>query len=232
MDEQKKAVYAKSEAYAEKALNTLPEGVVYTTVLVAKHLKNGAFWGFTDVRDVQEHAEAIKQDPNITARKIGSKDCIIEINPQYIVQNLMSVGNDIFTKGDMDKMQENMASAVVEFEKFLVNKGINREGFGSTIGIYCINNVTTISYKGVSFPALRLNMEKALHIMSQYGYMVKVGGKFIPAADAVKCGSALWESAKLSPTKTGVFIDIKSGFSSAQLKELKRIMEARYKAKQ
>lgn len=231
MDMQKKVVHEKSVDYAKRAIDTLSEGTIYATVLIAKHLKNGAFWGFTDVRDVQEHAEAIKQDPYITARKIGSKDCIIEINPQYIVQNLMSVGDDIFTNGDMDKMQENMASAVIEFEKFLVNKGIQREGFGSTIGIYCINNVTTISYKGVSFPAFRLNMEKALHIMSQYGYMVKVGGKFISASEAMKSGSALWESAKLSPTKTGVFIDIKSGFSSTQLKELKRIMEARYRLK-
>lgn len=215
---------AKADAYAAKALQSLPEGVIYTIVLVAKHLKNGVFWGFTTVDDVVKHEEAIRKDPNIVARKISARDCIIEISPNYIVQNLVSVGNDIFSKGDIDKMQSNMASAVVEFEKFLLNKGIQKEGFGSTIGIYCVNNVTTISYRGVSYPAFRLNMEKTLQLLSKYGYYVKVKGKFVPAIEAMRSGALMWDSAKLSPTKTGVFIDIKSSLPASELKKMKKTL--------
>ena len=219
----------KADICAEKAMNTLSEGAMYAIILVAKHLKNGAFWGFTTVSDAREHESAIKSDPSIRARLIGKKDCIIEVDPSYIVKNIMLVGSDIFTKEDIDKMQYNMGSATTEFVKFLLNKGIAQEGFGSTIGIYCVNNVSTIAYKGVSYPAFRLNMEKTLQLLSQYGYYIKVKGKFIPAYDALRCGSALWESTQLSPTKTGVFINIKSGFSKARLNELKHAFDARYK---
>lgn len=221
----------KANELAKKALESMTPGALYAFQIVARNLKNGVFWGFTDIASVKQHADDIKSDKNIKARKISDRDCIIEVQPDYVMKNIVSVAPDAFSRQDLAKMQDNMGKAVVEFEKFLVNKGISQQGFSSTIGIYCTNNVTMIAHKGVSFPAFRLNMEMTLNILAECGYYVKVNGSFVSASEAMKRGQELWNSTMLSPTKTGVFINIKSGYSAAMLKELKKNLDARYKSK-
>lgn len=221
----------KATQLAHKAVEAMSPGALYAFVVVAKNLKTGVFWGFTDLNSVKEHVNEIKSDPNLKVRKVGEKDCIVEVQPDYVLKNIVTVAPDAFSQQDLNKMQKNMGEAYVQFEKFLCNKGIAQEGFGSTIGIYSTNNVTSISYKGIAFPAFRLNMEMALNILAECGYLVKVGGQLVPAQQAMQMGEALWKSTKFSPTKTGIFINIKSGLSSAQLKEVKKCIDARYKTK-
>lgn len=215
-----KNINAKANESAKKAVEMLSDSAIYAICVVAKNMKNGAFWGFTDMEGAKKHVDAIRNDPNIRVKRLGDS-VVVEVNPNYLVQNIRSVEPNIFSKEDMDKMQLNMASAVVEFEKFLINKGISKPNFGATIGIYSTNNVTNIAVKGVSFPAFRLNIEKAMHILATYGYQVKVGGSFMPAAEAMKSPN-LWDSIKLSPTKTGAFINIRSTASPEQLKAMKK----------
>lgn len=222
------AVRSKADESAKRALENLSPSALYAISCVAPNVRNGAFWGFAKMRDVQEHAEAIKADSNLVARKIGADDVIIEVNPSYLLQNIISVAPDVFTQQDINTMNQNMASAVVEFEKFIVNKGISTPGFGSTIGVYCTNKVTTIAYKGITYPAFRLSMDKALEIMARCGYAVKIGANFIPAAQAFGAGAALWQSARLAETKTGVFINVKSTYTPEQLKEVKKQLDVKY----
>ena len=226
--QQEQALRNRADEAAEKAVKSMSPGALFAFQLAARNIKDGVFWGFTDMASVKEHAEAIKSDPNITARKVGTKDCIIEVNPQYMLSHLMSIVPDAFSQKDIQHIQENMGSAVIEFQKFLINKGINTPGFGSTIGIYCTNNVTSIAYKGVSYPAFRVNMDMAMDVFAELGYHVKVKGDFIPAAQAMGRGQDLWASTQLSPTKTGVFLNVKSSLKPEQLKALKAEMDKKY----
>lgn len=218
----------KATALAKKALETMSPGALYAFTVVAKNLKTGVFWGFTDLNSIKEHISEIKSDSNLKVRKVSEKDCIVEVQPDYVLKNIVTVAPDAFSQQDLAKMQKNMGEAVVSFEKFLCNKGIAQEGFGSTIGIYCVNNVTSISYKGMAFPAFRLNMEMTLNLLAECGYLIKVGGQFVPATQAMQAGEALWRSTKFSPTKTGIFINVKSGHTKDQLKEVKKRLDAKY----
>lgn len=222
------ALKNKAEESAKRAVESLSGGTLYAIQCVAPNIRNGAFWGFVSKKEALEHQKSISEDSNLRARLIGNNDVIIEVSPQYLLKNIIAVAPDVFTQKDIDIMNENMASAVVEFEKFLINKGISTAGFGSTVGIYCVNKVTSIAYKGTTYPAFRLSMEKALEIMSRLGYYIKVGGNFVPAMQAIKMGEALWKSAHLSETKTGVFINIKSSYTPDQLKSIKKQMDVKY----
>ena len=225
---QEEALKKRADEAAMRAIQSMTPGALFAFQLVARNLKNGVFWGFTTMEEVKKHADDIRQDGNLRARKVGAKDCIIEVVPEYIFNNIVSILPEAFSPNDVQKMQENMGSAVVEFEKFLINKGISNPGFGATIGIYSTNNVTSISYKGYAYPAFRLNMDMALNLLAHNGYQVKVGGVFINAVQAINSQPKLWESTQLSPTKTGVFINVKSTFSPDQLKKCRERMKQKY----
>lgn len=214
----------KANEAAKRAAELLTPSQNYAIAIAGKNVKCGAFWGFTTLSDVKEYYKAIASDKNMQARKIADS-CIIEVNPKYIVESISAVDSSILSRNDYEHIQKNMSGAVVEFEKFLVNKGITTPNFQSTICIYSINNVSSVSYKGVSYPAFRLNLEKTMTILAQFGYMVKVGGSYVSAKDAVGNIKALWESLKLSPTKTGVFMNIKSTLPPEQLKVMKKSMK-------
>ena len=220
-----KEIRDKSKESAKKAKQLSPS-VQYAICQVLPNIRNGAFWGFTDLRDVSKHIEAIKSDNNITARKLNSNACLLEVVPNYLLKAVNLIDPNALTSKDIQEIQQSTAKAIMDFEKFLIQKA-KTKGFGGTIGIYCTNNVTSISYKGVTYPAFRIAIGDALKFLGMYGYEVQVGGTFVSAAQAGQSGQALWDSAKLSPTKTGIFINIKSTYTPEQIKPL----EAQYKAK-
>ena len=122
-------------------------------------------------------------------------------------------------------MNDYSAKVVVEFEKFLLNKG--KKGFSGLVGIYCTNDTTSITYKAITYPAFRLPIAMVLQICNTFKYMVKVNGEWVTPQKAMSLGQALFDSLIVSPTKTGAFIGIRS---TASLDELKEI-EARMKGK-
>ena len=203
----------------------MPASVQYAIVQVLPNILNGAFWGFTNIRDIQDHVEELRKDKNITARKLGNA-CLLEVNPKYLLQAVKVIDPNALNQKDIQVMNESVTKAAMEFEKFLIRKG--KKGFAGTIGIYCINDVTTISYKGVSYPAFRLSMDTALNILARYGYTIQVGGNFITPQQAAQAGQALWDSTQLSPTKTGVFITVKSTLPEDKLKSLEAEFKSRY----
>ena len=203
----------------------MPASVQYAIVQVLPNILNGAFWGFTDIRDIKDHVNELREDKNITARKLGNA-CLIEVVPQYLLKAVSVIDPNAINKKDIDVMTESMVKATMEFEKFLLRKG--KKGFVGTIGIYCINDVSTISYKGVSYPAFRLSMDSALKILAQYGYTIQVKGNFMTPQQASQAGQDLWDSAQLSPTKTGIFITVRSTLSEEQLKSLESDFKSKY----
>ena len=82
----------------------------------------------------------------------------------------------------------------------------------NTSKIVCIvlsNDVTTIKHKGQSYPAFRVNLETALRYMDQYQYGIVVDNKVITARQVVSMGPSVYEKFTLSPTKTGIFVQVK-----------------------
>lgn len=209
--------------YAKKAKN-LPVSTQFAIVTVLPNIANGAFWGFSTVTDAQKYAEELKKDSNIQLRRAG-KDVIVEVAPNYLMSATASVGQELITKKDVDRMNDYSAKAVVEFEKFLLNKG--KKGFSGLVGIYCTNDTTSISYKGTTYPAFRLPIAMVLQICNTFKYMVKVNGEWVAPQKAMSLGQALFDSLIVSPTKTGAFIEIRSTASPDELKEI----EARMKGK-
>ena len=224
----------KANAAAQKAKQMSPS-VQYAIVQVLPNIVNGAFWGFTDMKGIQEHIEAIKNSQGqITARQLGNA-CLIEVAPQFLIPAVSQIDANAITQKDVQVMTQARADAQVAFERFLISKGKSSEktgkAFSGTVGIYCTNDVTSINYKGVSYPAFRIDMQTALSLLNMYGYSVQVNGNFIPANQAANAGQALWSSATLAPTKTGLFINIACTYSAAQIKELEKQFKARNNVK-
>lgn len=209
----------------------MPESVQYAIVTILPNIVNGAFWGFTDANGVKEHIDVIKQsNGNLTARLLGNA-CLIEANPNFLVSSVAQIDPNAVTQKDLLVMKQKMADAEITFEKFLISKGKTKPGqqpFGGTIGVYCINDVSTIMYKNVSYPAFRVDMQKALGMLGRYGYRIKVGNQFVDAQTAAASGQALWSSTKLSPTKTGLFIDVQSTLPTEHIKQLEAQFKQRY----
>lgn len=202
----------------------LPPSVQFAIAKVLPNITNGAFWGFCDMKAIQEHIEDLKSEQNITVRKL-SNACLVEVNPKYILDAALAVDPNIFNQSDLNFIQQSMSDAVVSFEKFLLSRG--KKGFSGSVGIYCTNNVTTIAHKGVSYPAFRLALPKVLELMAQYGYEMLVGQDFYAPANVMSLGN-VFDSVHLSPTKTGAFINIKSTYTAQQYKQLETMFKQKY----
>ena len=222
-------VDARARESAKKA-QKLPASVQYAIVQVLPNILNGAFWGFTDMASIKTHYDVLAQDKNITPRKLGDNTCLLEVNPAYIIKAIQMVDNQAVTEADLNNMQKSMAEAKIDFEKFLIKMG-KKGNFGGAIGIYCTNDTTTIRNKGNAYPAFRLSMGDVLSRLATYGYTIQVGGNFITPQQAMQSGQALWDSVVLSPTKTGLFINIKSTLSVEQYNQLESNFKAKYNVK-
>ncbi len=197
-----------ADKLAKKAAQ-LPESVQYAIMQVMPNILNGAFWGFTDADKIMQYVDAIRKDANLSARKLSGNACLVEVEKEYLCQAIIAINENLLTQADVQKMRDMMGSAVADFEKFLCTKAKSEGGFNGTIGIYCVNDCSIMNYKGVNYNAFRLPMQQVLPMLDQYGYQVKVGSTFLAPEDAVRSGQALWDSTVLSPTRNGIFMNIK-----------------------
>ena len=216
----------KSKDNAKKA-KQLPPSVQYAIVKVMPNIMNGAFWGFESMKGVKEHIEALQADKNIIVRKIADY-CILEINPSYMLQAVRVIDANAINQSDMNNIKEAMDKAHLELERFLVRKAKDKAGFGGTVGIYCTNDVTTIKYKGTTYPAFRLGINDVLGFLDNYNYSIQVGGNFVSPREAFGAGQPLWDSMILSPTKTGVFINIRYNGTPEQGKQFDEALKQKY----
>ena len=215
----------KAADVAGKNAKALSEGMQFAIVTCLPNIANGAFWGFVSMADVQKHADVIKGDQNLIARKL-KRDCIIEVSPDYIMKAAVSALPGVINESDLNNMKKAMAEAEAEFVKFLIKKG--KEGnFSGRIGIYCINDTTKILYKGTAYPAFRLPASKVLELLNNFGYRIKVGEAFVSAKEAYQMGATLFNSFELSPTKTGVFCEICSTYTPEQIAQIETAIKGR-----
>lgn len=215
---------------AAKRTAQMPDGVKYAVLKVLGNIKNGAFWGFTDMSDVMQHMEAIKKNsPNILARKLGNA-CIIEVAPNYMISSVQAIDPQAISQQMIQDIQNARAEAHVAFERFLIRSGKNMEKtnhqFTGTVGLYCTNDVQTMAYRGVQYPAFRVTLADALNYMKRYNYSVKINGQFVPATQA---GAGVWDSMLLLPTKNGVLLEIAAGGSVDFYKQAEKQFKATHK---
>lgn len=209
----------KSVACGNKA-QKLPESVQFAIITALPNIVNGAFWGFEEVKKCREYGEALKGDKNVILRKLyGGEAALVEVNPDYLLKAVSLVDGSLITKKDIEAMREGIADGCASFEKFLMRNA--DKNFRSQVGIYCINDSTAITYKGIAYPAFRVDIRTALNLMNKWGYMIGVAGKMVTPQDAMHTGSKLFESMMLSPTNTGVFISVASTWNEAQVKQAK-----------
>ena len=102
----------------------LPPSVQFAIAKVLPNITNGAFWGFCDMKAIQEHIEDLKSEQNITVRKL-SNACLVEVNPKYILDAALAVDPNIFNQSDLNFIQQSMSDAVVSFENVLVQGSMN-----------------------------------------------------------------------------------------------------------
>lgn len=222
--------YQQPNNITSKRAKQLSPSVQYAIRTALANIMNGAFWGFTDMKNIQSHIEAIKAEPNITARKLGNA-CLIEVQPGFLLNAVQAIDPNAITQGDLNNIQRSMAEALVAFERFLIRYGKqieNGKAFQNIVGIYGITDMECVVMQGTNYPAFRVSMGDALRLLAQYGYEINVGGQFMKPMQAIDAGEALWESATLSPTKKCVFIDIKSTLSPEQIKAKEAEFKQRY----
>lgn len=210
----------RSAEECSKRAQGLPESTQFALINVLPNIPNGAFWGFADVADCKDFAEALKTDPNIMLRKLhGGKADLIEVNPDYLIKATKMISDKLVTDNDIALMRDGIAKGAAAFEKFLMSKG--DKGFRTNVGIYCINDSSAITYKKVSYPAFRVDVRTALNLMQKWGYYICIDGQMVQPAQAINAQVKLFSNMILSPTTTGVFIDIACSYTAEQIKQLK-----------
>lgn len=207
--------------------NVVSPNVNYVLSKVISNSIKGCFWGFVNYKDIEDIKQEVDNNDNIMIIKKGNV-CICEVDPNYLVTTANDLQPNMYTSKDLEIIQQRAADAVVEFEKFLITKGQEKENFAGTIGIYCLNSNPTMVYNGVNYPAFRLNMVKVLQLLDEYGYCVKCGKDYIDISKAIKDKNILWGSVMVAPMLNGVFINIKCRLSISEMKQKETYFKKKY----
>ena len=221
----KEQVNAKAEESA-KIMQEYPPEVQYAVACVLPNFANGCYWGFTSMAEAMSHIELIKKEKNLTAHKIGN-GCLIEVNPNYLIRTLTSLGNGLIKEQDVNNMKDCMAEAAISFEKFLL-RACKTEPFSNKVAIYCVNDTNTLTYKSVVYPAFRLTAIDTLKYLATYRYQVKIDGNWVSPVEVARAPQKFYNNMLLSPTNTGVFIEIRSTYSPEQMKQLDAIFKKKW----
>lgn len=216
---------------ASKNLNKFDESTQFAVFKVVPNVLNGVFWGFCTEQEMKKHLKALNANPNVVLRRIQS-GYIVEIEPSYCIQVLQAVDAESITQKDIEVMRKNIAEAQIAFEKFLINKGkkpdqATGKQYQGVVGVYCINDVTTICYKGANYPAFRLDANNFCQLLKKYGYMINYGNKWFDPMQLLQSGD-LFTLMQISPTKTGAFIYIGSTVGYDQMKQAEKNFKAVY----
>lgn len=198
-------IEGRAKMQGEKAAQ-LDVGTQFAIVQCMPNIVNGAFWGFCDAAEAMKYKDGLKSNSNVSVKKI-SGGCLVEVNPEYLIQQMVKIDPTLVDQKDMQNIKEGIAKAVSQLDKYLARKAKDSTFKQTLLGIYCINDTPTISYKGERYPAFRVELSTALKLLGKYGYKVKVGGSYVPAG-SISSVKELCSSMQVSPTNTGVFINV------------------------
>ena len=219
---------------ASKNLNKFDEGTQFAVMKVLPNVLNGAFWGFCPENEMQRHLKSLSANSSIKVNAI-QKGYLVEIEPAYCIRVLQAVDPATVTQKDIDVMRNAVAEAQISFEKFLINKGKKpdpntNQPYCDHIGVYCVNDVTTICHKGTNYAAFRLDANNFCALLSKYKYLINNNGKWSDPYQLLQSGE-IYKLMVISPTKTGAFIQIRTTVPYDQMKIAEKNFKATYGAK-
>lgn len=227
-EEQRQLINEKSDL-AEKNASKLNNGARVAISIVLGNMLNGCFWGFTDTSFIKAHEQAIKDNADIILRRLNDDNVLVEVNPKLVIESLQEIDENAFTMRDKNDIVEAQKLALCDFEKYLIDKGKLDTTFEGKVGIYCINKVSCITLKGKYYRAFRLNINQVLDLLNRYGYLIKLNGKYVEPIEVIRRKEELFRtSAIFSPSKTGVFIDIKYNETKELMLELEKKFLIKY----
>ncbi len=223
-------VEEKSQEMAKRAQN-FPMSTQFAIIKTLPNCSNGAFWGFTHLKEVKEYgvAQELMKDKNIKAKQLDTDAVLVEVLPNYLMSAAKMVNPMLVTDTVIENMKKSMVEAETQFEKWLASHCDNYKGF---LGVYCINDTPTISYKDTSYPAFRVNETTVLNLLNKWHFvMLDKENKPVTPAN-VKNSGCFFKMAHLSPTLTGVFIKVASTLTPEQAKEFQAKFKAQKKTAQ
>lgn len=224
---QKEEVRNKADLAQQKA-HKLNNSVRFAIAEILPNTLNGCFWGFTNVETIKAHQKAIEDEDRLVARKIAGDAVLLEVEPKLLIESVQQIDRNAFTVEDANNIKEAQAVAKFEFERFLIVKGKKDIPYCGTVGIYCTNKVTCITLGKTQHRAFRLNMKQVLDMLSRYNYLINVKGTYMEPSDAIDHEQDLWESVKLSPSNTGLFINIKYNGTKERMLEFEKQFRFKY----
>lgn len=199
----------------------IPESVQFAVSKALPNTPYGAFWGFSHISECMTYMRALQADKNIILGQLSNgKSVLVEVNPDFLIQTTRMISPDIITDEDITEMRRGMAYGYACFEKFLMQRA--DKNFNDLVGIYCTNDCYSITYKGINYPTFSVDIRTALQFMNKWGYYFIADGKPVMPSQAMGLGAKLFSNLIMSPTNTGVFMQIASSFTTEQVKQLKQ----------
>ena len=185
----------------------LPISTQYALLKIVPNFSNGAFWGFDDKSEALSIVNDLKKDDKMRVFQLADENkVLVEADPNYLIENVAKAAPQLVKAEDINEMKEKMKEAFNDFDKFISKK--KAEGFTGAIGIYCVNDTTSIRYKGITLPAFRVNFATALQIFAKHGVSIVFNGKKHSVDEVRKLGVNAYKLLGYSPTNTGLFLQI------------------------
>lgn len=200
-----------------QALQQLPVEVQFSIVHCMQNVAYGANWGLCRVEDIKKVLPEIKQNNNLFALPVRGKGVVLQISDSYLETMVNTALNGIITQEDIIVMRQKQVRAVEDLKKYFDKLEKKKTTGVQRIGIFCTNLTPNIRYNDVDYPAFRVDLTMLLQALVQYGYgVVLTDGQNKSLVRPEQVGSyiqsnpeLLSKSLVMSPTSTGVFIQIK-----------------------
>lgn len=210
-------VFSMTDEQIGQALQQLPPEVQFAIVHCMANVAYGANWGLCRTEEVMNVLDEIKANNNLFALPVRGKGVVLQISDGYLETMVSSALNGIITQQDIMNMRKKQEKAIEDLKRYFDRLEKKKERGVQRIGIFCTNLTPNIRYNDVDYPAFRVNLTMLLQALAQYGYgVVLTNGKEKALVGAPQVSSYLSSQPELiskslvmSPTSTGVFIQIK-----------------------
>lgn len=196
----------------QENLNKLPLEEQLASTVCARHLANGACWGFdsdTPGGDVRGYLEDLKeaQTENIIPFKLLRGHVFDYVNFDNAVTIFRKVvGSQGFGQKAEQFARKRRESALADLQKFA------QEGKGGTVGFFNTNSSDTITKNGKTYPSFCLNARDFFGILSQAGYQIRTAkGTVAKASDAYQSLSGVMKELEKSPSSNSVLVEVRRG---------------------
>ena len=207
----------------------------YAMLKIFPNMLNGVFWAFAHEDDIADHLDAIKDEPNMDVYKLANDGYVIEADRNFLIMALQTIDETLIDDEDIELIKDAEAEALTYCEeklKKMVYEVVKKDGVivpkfrGDYVAFNCLNETPSISHNDKNYVAFRVGFIEFLTMLQKYNYRIVVGSKDkrqeITPRQAIQNMDKVLRNAILSPTNTGIFLYIKSGYSDEERVEMAR----------